>query len=533
MPAYRVIDGSPQDAFDKLRTKVQIFGGGYGNGKTAAAIVRKILPVAKEYPGANILVARSTYPKLNDTIRKEFLKWCPPHWIKSFPRSKNSDNTCTMVNGTTINFRYIQQQGKAVSEGEGTTSNLLSATYDLIVVDQIEDPEITHKDLIDLMGRLRGNAKYVGNDPTMPRTGPRWIILTLNPTRNWVFRKVIQPYQIFMKTGRITEDLLVLRYPRDLPNGMPHPQAGQPVLDEEGNVQLLMSLVEGSTYTNSHNLGEDFIALLESAYTGQTGARYLHGEWASYEGLVHPIFSEDVHCIPQSEMFEYYHSLVGRGWTPTFLEGYDFGIVEPSCYLAAFVDRFNNIMVFDGFYMPEKDLHIEEQQAEIWRIRNNIGIEDEKILADPAVFKRTQVTKRANSKTIAELFGEGKNSVRMRAADNEILPGITKVNMYLNPMSLHRHPLTLVKDAPHLYIATELEFVANEFTSYFWETDATGQRIDKPNDKNDHAMNTLKYMLCKQPTLAVRVPKPREQSHLHKWLPTEDRSGPNRSHRYG
>jgi hypothetical protein len=66
---------------------------------------------------------------------------------------------------------------------------LLSATYDWIVVDQIEDPEITEKDFLDLLGRLRGSAEYTGDDPTMPRTGPRWIILLCNPTRNWVYRE--------------------------------------------------------------------------------------------------------------------------------------------------------------------------------------------------------------------------------------------------------------------------------------------------------------------------------------------------------
>ena len=131
MPEYRLIPGSIQDQFGNLRTKVQVFGGGYGNGKTAAAVVQKVLKIAKEYPGANILVARSTYPKLNGTIRKEFLKWIPQKWIKSFPLSKNSDNTCTLTNGTTINFRYIAQQGKSAGEADGgqTTSNLLSATY--------------------------------------------------------------------------------------------------------------------------------------------------------------------------------------------------------------------------------------------------------------------------------------------------------------------------------------------------------------------------------------------------------------------
>jgi hypothetical protein len=36
-------------------------------------VLVKALQLAKDYPGSNGLIARSTFPKLNDTIRKEFL----------------------------------------------------------------------------------------------------------------------------------------------------------------------------------------------------------------------------------------------------------------------------------------------------------------------------------------------------------------------------------------------------------------------------------------------------------------------------
>ena len=150
MPTFRLQHDSLQDKFLNSKAKVQLFGGGFANGKTAAACL-KCIRIAKDYPGANILMARSTYPKLNDTLRKEFIKWCPPDWIDSFPKSANGSNTCTLKNGTTINFRYIAQQGKLGNEA--TTSNLLSATYDAVIVDQMEDPEIVHKDFLDLLGR--------------------------------------------------------------------------------------------------------------------------------------------------------------------------------------------------------------------------------------------------------------------------------------------------------------------------------------------------------------------------------------------
>jgi hypothetical protein len=150
MSTFKLQRGSLQDKFLKSRAKIQLFGGGFANGKTSGACI-KACQLAKDYPGSNGLMARSTYPKLNDTLRKEFIKWCPSDWIESFPKSANASNTCTLKNGTTINFRYIAQQGKLGNEA--TTSNLLSATYDWIIVDQMEDPEIVHKDfLVILLG---------------------------------------------------------------------------------------------------------------------------------------------------------------------------------------------------------------------------------------------------------------------------------------------------------------------------------------------------------------------------------------------
>jgi hypothetical protein len=84
-------------------------GGGFGNGKTTAGVV-KALQLARDYPGSNGLIARSTFPKLNDTIRKEFLSWCPDKWVKR--KALSQDNIVELMNDTTINFRYIQQHGK-------------------------------------------------------------------------------------------------------------------------------------------------------------------------------------------------------------------------------------------------------------------------------------------------------------------------------------------------------------------------------------------------------------------------------------
>jgi hypothetical protein len=255
MPNYNLKRGSLQWGFNTSRAKMQIFGGAFANGKTTALVI-KSLQLAKDYPGCNGLLARETYPKLNDTLRKEFFKWCPADWIRKRPTQE--DNTCYMHNGSTINFRYVSQRGKNTADGS-SSSNLLSATYDWIGVDQIEDPGIGHKDLLDLMGRLRGQTPYrpaESNDSTMPSTGPRWVMLTANPSPNWFFKEIVQPYLIWKKSGVRTPKLIV-----DTETGSP-----------------IMELYEGSTYTNAENLPPDYIKGLESTYKGQMRERFLEGK---------------------------------------------------------------------------------------------------------------------------------------------------------------------------------------------------------------------------------------------------------------
>lgn len=523
MPEYMMAPNSPQEKFAECRAKIQIFGGGFANGKTAASVVSKILVVAKDYPGCNILAARSTYPKLNDTLRKEFLKWTPKKWIKSFATSKNSDNTCVFVNGSTVNFRYIQQQGKGASEGMMTTSNLLSATYDLIVVDQLEDPEIVYKDFNDLLGRLRGNARYIGDDPTMPTEGPRWFVGLLNPTRNWCYKKIVKPYHDYQRSKDkqypiISDDLLCARYPVDHPT-----LAGKPILDTNGRPQLLLEVIEGSTYTNAHNIGKDFIQTLESSYKGSMAKRFINGEWGSYEGLIHSGFDETVHMVPTSQIEDYVVTQLNSHAGLTQVEAYDYGGIVPSCYLFGYVDRYNNVIICDGFYKPTEEFSIEDQQRAIARIRDRWGANQEnKIICDPAITKKTVVQRVGKSKSIAEVFGEGLAGVKMTAGDNNVMAGILKVNQYLDIAKTHYNPFTQELGAPHLYFNDTLEFVSNEMASYYWQRDSSGTLIDKPVDKDDHAMNTLKYMISKLPTLKLFVPKVIDNSHLYSWTEAAD-----------
>lgn len=481
MPKYKLEEGNLQHRFQMSRSKVQFFGGGFGNGKTTAAVI-KALQLCKDYPGSNGLIARSTYPKLNDTIRKEFLKWCPANWIAR--KALSVDNVVELKNGTVINFRYIAQQGKST---ESSTSNLLSATYDWIVVDQIEDPEISEKDFLDLLGRLRGSTPYTGDDDTMPRTGPRWLVAMANPTRNWVYRKLVKPIQD-AKAGIPNDDLLI-----DVSTGLP-----------------MIELFEGSTYENKDNLPEDFITGLESTYKGQMRTRYLMGEWGAFEGLVYPQYDQGVHPQSAEVLWDYLEELVQSGFRPNIFEAYDHGIAQESAYGLFFADHKQNVFLIDGYY--EKEATIEQLAGWINKIRQSVhakkivGLDYEwtAVLADPAVFRRTSGNSKTVGVSVAGMFGE--YGIDMQRANNDIVGGIAKVQSYLSVDTAHEHPIIGTWGSPRLFTNRDLAWLDNEIVDYYWRKNSAGQYEDIPVDRKDHAMDMLKYGLSRRPRLANFVP---------------------------
>lgn len=506
---YRVREGGLHDRARKSRAKVQVVGGGFGNGKTTWLVIR-FLELSQWYPGSNLLLGRSTYPKLNDTLRKEFLAWCPQDWIERKP--SKDDNTLVMKNGTTVNFRYIAQQGKTK---ESTSSNLLSATYDAVGIDQMEDPEIGAKDFKDLMGRLRGQTRYVGDDITMPRTGPRWFLITCNPTANWVYKDLVRPVHRFQQGIVDTKMIFAPKDQWSAPN-KPKPW---------------INVFEAPTHDNADNLPQDFIEGLEATYTGQMRERYLLGKWASFEGLVHPQWDETQHIVAHSTMLDLFEDLK-RDYDVTIVEGYDFGQAVPSCYMYGFVDPWNNVHILDGFYKAEMD--IREQAKKIWEIREEYGTATELPFADPSIFRRVPgggEGMKGVGPSIAAMFEE--HGISMQRGNNAVMNGVVKVNAYLTPANLHVSPYTGSGPSPHIYVSSKLNYVADEITEYYWKRNTEGEYEDAPQDRNDHAMNTLKYMLSDVPDIPQlsRIARSRTPAYMS-WNEGPDTKSNKRLHRH-
>ena len=511
---YKIVEGGMHDRFHQSVKKVQFIGGGFGNGKTAATCI-KALKLCKDYPGCNGLVARSTYPKLNDTIRREFLQWCPTHWVKRMP--SRDENTLYLKNGSSVNFRYVAQKGK---ETEESKSNLLSATYDWIVVDQLEDPEFTHKDFMDLMGRLRGNTEYIGDDPRMPRMGPRWFMATLNPTRNWCYREIVRPLHDFNSRGLVTDKLLC----EVDADGKPKLIEGKPV--------PLIELFEGSTYENVENVGEDYIRGMLATYTGSMRERFVFGRWGALSGLIYPQFDETSHIVGHNDTREYLRQLRVSGFQPTFFEGYDHGLSRHSCYGLFFADDDANVFLLDGFRIAELTISIATKHIQTIRSEYRLDVEElGAIYADPDVFRRKTGNTRTVGETVAQLFAD--EGIRMQRGNNDINSGIAKNWQYLVSLPLHEHPITSARQSPHFYVSDRCTWFIDEITEYYFERDGSDDITDRPVDRNDHAMDMWKYAMTNRPRLARYTGRPDAPPAWMAWheIERQQKRGPSARHK--
>lgn len=479
--------------FYECRDSIAGFTGGFGNGKTAVLGLAAIT-VASQYEGARVLVGRATRPKLEDSTKKELLKWVPPDWIARWPSEKRNDLQFKHT-GSTIEFRHVRQEGKGKGEEQ---SNLLSATYDMVCLDQLDDPEFSFKDFADLIGRLRGTARYIGDDPTMPAFGPQYLRFTANPTRNWLFREVVGPYFTYQKSGLITPKLLINKRTK----------------------QPIVHIYNAPSKANQRHTGEQYVERMEAVFRGTMGARYISGDWSAYEGLVYPEFNESVHVVDHARLVGYIENGLASDQLGV-VEGYDFGQVSPSCYLLAFFNELGDIFIVDGFY--EAQMQVPKQAKRIKEIRNKWRIvPTDRIYADPDLFKSKHATATKVGESISQLFADA--GIDLQRGASAIDAGIEKVSTYLVVDDMHRHPITSNYGAPRLFVSSTLDFWNNEIVDYYWNRNIAGENVDKPRDTNDHAMDATKYLLTKRGKVVGALRKHPRMLHpgIFQWTEREE-----------
>lgn len=481
---FEITEGSPQYKLFTSTAPIQLAAGGYGWGKTSLLCV-KCIQIMQDYPNCHGAILRNTEPNLTTTTYQEFLKWCPKGLIAKYPSA--NDKHMVFKNGSSVLFSYIKMSVR----GDSKTMNLLSATFDFIFIDQLEDPEFNYDLFCDLQGRLRGTAKYIGNDDKPEYCN--FMMCTTNPTQNWVCTKLVRPLKVWQSTGTVGDDLL----------------KDEVLFRKTGEVKPIIELIEGTTYDNADHLPPGFIDRLENIYKGNRRRKYMLGEWDVGENLVYDMFSYQDNVIDSSLMVDHLNELREK-YVPGWVEGFDYGVAKPSCYLLAFVDQYGCYNFLDGWYKPE--LSVREQAAMIKDVRERWGVRNEFVIADPALFRRS----RTDINTVAEEFS--KWGIDLDRGNNNIAGGIAKCRGMIE-MGLGHNPYTHAGMTPKVFISSDLGFMIDEIVNYRWKQGRDGS-MDIPNDKDDHAMDAMKYILTNDKDNAKMVKKMIQfQQEIRQWKP--------------
>jgi PBSX family phage terminase large subunit len=210
-----------------------------------------------------------------------------------------------------------------------------------------------------------------------------------------------------------------------------------------------MRIFNARTRDNPY-LSPDFIASLESSYTGEFAKQELDGEFISLEGLVYSIFSESTHVKERHNSdFQYWGLAIDEGYT------------NPAVILLIGIDG-------DG------RLHIEREFYQT-------GVLQERVVTQSREWvNERRATAIVVDESAAGLIADLRNAgLQAEGHKGRVLDGI----------SIVQGLLTVQNDGlPRLTIDPSCVSTINEMESYVWKPGK-----DEPVKENDHALDALRY----------------------------------------
>lgn len=188
-------------------------------------------------------------------------------------------------------------------------------------------------------------------------------------------------------------------------------------------------------------------------------------EFSNPHQLIYNDFSRDIHVIPGAQFDE---KMPREGQHNMAI---DFGMTDPTAALFVKIDYEGNWWVYDELY--QSDLHLDQL---VYILRDKMGDDRfTRIIGDGAArFELESLRKRK-----FRITGSKKGA-------DSIFNGIHELRALLKV----REGTGL----PKIFIRSSCKNTIREFESYSWETDSQGEVTGVPQDKNNHAMDALRYL---------------------------------------
>ena len=171
----------------------------------------------------------------------------------------------------------------------------------------------------------------------------------------------------------------------------------------------------------------------------------------------------------------------------TYAMAIDFGMTDPTAVAYVMIDQTGTWWIYDEIY--QSDLHLDKL---VYVLRDKMGDNYfTRIIGDGAArFELESLRKRRFRITASK-----------KGADS-IHNGIKEVQALLE-----------VREGtgqPKLYVAAHCKNIIREFESYSWERDAFNEITNIPEDKNNHAMDAIRYLALDKANPITRVKRKRE-----------------------
>ena len=217
------------------------------------------------------------------------------------------------------------------------------------------------------------------------------------------------------------------------------------------------------TLEDNLTLSEEYRNFITSAYTGFFNDRFIKGLWVVADGIIYPQFKKEIHCVND----DYINQLNFQ----RFFVVCDYGITNPHVYLycgARYERGLPTVYIIDEYYNNSKDgsktdvLFLEDYKK---FILNKKPIDN--FIIDPSATSLTNYFRQ--------------NGIEVKLANNDVLPGINNVSMFLTQ--------------ERLKINIKCTNLIKEITNYVWDTEESKNGIDAPLKENDHAVDCVRYLL--------------------------------------
>lgn len=270
------------------------------------------------------------------------------------------------------------------------------------------------------------------------------------------------------------------------------------LLDTEGHWWMTMTPVEGMTWTFEEiyeSPDREFIDIIEvdmdeNPHLSEMGKRMVlqglskedidarkKGQYVALGGVIYPTFDFEKHVI------EPHLPPVGENVHILELAGMDSGYTNPTCFLWAYVDEYGRFIVYDEYYRSQEVVATHARAVHERHIAH--GRVPSYIVGDPAIRNIDTITGTSIHTEYVD------NGVPIILGNNDVRAGIDRVKKLIN-----QDKLFITKNCVNLLW---------EMKRYRWATwknradQFEKNKKEEPHKKDDHAMDTLRYMVASRP----------------------------------